>query len=119
MELLKHFVGSSQRKCLIDALKGEEGAAFKQLFLKLNSHLICMPRTYETDGQGDKAVVSLHYFLGDSHWWIIERDVVLREQIQSFGYACLNGDIEMAESGYIDIAEILRLGAELDLYFEP
>jgi hypothetical protein len=119
MDNLEHFMSESQRKCLQDFCAGEEGEYFKQLLLKLNSHIVCMPKNYETDGQGDQAIVSLHYFVGGSDWWITERDMELREQKQAFGYACLNGDVEMAELGYINIEELIRHGVELDLYFEP
>lgn len=116
---LKHFVGQDQMQCLRDACKGEEGEYFKQIVLKLKSHIVCMPKTYETDGQGDDVVVMLHYFRGGSDWWVIERDVKLNEQIQAFGYVCLNGDVDNAELGYINIEELIRYGVEVDLYFEP
>ena len=116
---LKHFVGQDQMQCLRDACKGEEGEYFKQIVLKLKSHIVCMPKTYETDGQGDDVVVMLHYFRGGSDWWVIERDAELNEQIQAFGYVCLNGDVDNAELGYINIEELIRYGVEVDLYFEP
>jgi hypothetical protein len=34
-----------------------------------------MPQTGETDGQGDKAVAHLHYFMGQFDFWITERDI--------------------------------------------
>ncbi len=76
-----------------------------------------MPKTYETDGQGDKALVFLHYFSSGSDWWITERDCE-EDQLQAFGLVCLNGDREMAELGYIDIEELGREGVELDLYWQ-
>jgi hypothetical protein len=76
-----------------------------------------MPKTYETDGQEDKALVFLHYFNSGSDWWITERDCE-EDQLQAFGFVCLNGDREMAELGYIDIEELGRAGVELDLYWQ-
>ena len=116
---LNQFVNKSQLQCMRDACKGEEGEYFKQQILKLKSHIICMPKTYETDGQGDNVVVMLHYFKGGSDWWVTERDVVLNDQVQAFGYVCLNGDTECAELGYISITELIKYGVELDLYFSP
>ena len=112
---LKQFISQPQLSVLRDACKGEEGSYFRQMILKLKSHIVCMPKTYETDGQSDEAVVSLHYFRGGSDWWVIERDMEY-EQIQAFGYVCLNGDVEMAELGYINIEELIKYGVELDLY---
>lgn len=119
MNILKHFVNKSQLECLQAASTGEEGMYFKKLLMKLNSHIVCMPKTYETEGQGDNAIISIHYFIGNSDWWIVERDMELREQIQAFGYICLNGDVEMAEVGYINIEELIKYGVELDLHFKP
>ena len=78
-----------------------------------------MPKTYESDGQGDDVTVMLHYFINGSDWWITERDVILDDQVQAFGYVCLNGDIDCAELGYISITELINNNVELDLYFEP
>ena len=77
-----------------------------------------MPKSYETDGQGGEAKVVLHYFKDGSDWWIIEKDLE-PEQHQAFGFACLNGDVECAELGYISIAELIKYGVELDLYWTP
>jgi hypothetical protein len=44
---------------------------------------------------------------------------MLDEQLQAFGYACLNGDTENAELGYISIEELTENGVELDLYYKP
>ena len=60
----------------------------------------------------------LHYFNGGSDWYIIERDID-GDQIQCFGFACLNGDKQNAEFGYINIAELIKYGVELDLYYKP
>ena len=40
------------------------------------------------------------------------------EQTQAFGYVILNGDLENAEFGYINIEEVKKY-AELDLYWTP
>jgi hypothetical protein len=73
-----------------------------------------MPKTYETDGQGDEAIAHLHYFTSGFDWYITERDME-EEQLQAFGLAC----VHETELGYISIVELLRNGAELDLHFMP
>lgn len=119
MNILEQFISKSQLACLREACRGEEGKYFNNMILKLKSHIVSMPKTYETDGQGDDVTVMLHYFINGSDWWIIERDVILDDQVQAFGYVCLNGDTDCAELGYISITELIENNVELDLYFEP
>ena len=79
-----------------------------------------MPKTYDTENQKtDDKIVYLHYFYGGSDWYIVEKDME-EEQLQAFGYAILNGDMEMAEWSYISIEELKSTNKiELDFYFEP
>lgn len=116
--ILQYF-SMQQFNCMVELSRGEEGAFFLQKFIDLAEQIKNMPVTYDQEGLGDEATVHLHYFLGgDSHWYITEKDVE-GGAYQAYGYAILNGDDEMAESGYISIEEITRLGAELDLHFTP
>jgi hypothetical protein len=93
----------------------EEHDHFKQLIGKITGIINSMPKTYETDGQGDNAIVYLHYFMGGCDWYITERDME-KEQIQAFGLADLGYGGEL---GYINIEELREIGAELDLYWTP
>lgn len=77
-----------------------------------------MPETYGQDGLGKKAIVHLHYFFQNSHFYLTEKDME-EEQYQAFGLAILNSDIEFAEIGYISLVEVIECGAELDLHWEP
>ena len=115
---LNQFIGKSQIAVLEEAIKGEEGLHFSQMLLTLYNNILSIPKPYETEDQGDAATVRLHYFKGGSDWYIIERDID-GEQIQCFGFACLNGDKQNAEFGYINIAELIKYGVELDLYYKP
>ena len=115
---LNQFIGKSQIAVLEEAIKGEEGLHFSQMLLTLYNNILSIPKPYETEDQGDAALVRLHYFKGGSDWYIIERDID-GEQIQCFGFACLNGDKQNAEFGYINIAELIKYGVELDLYYKP
>ena len=122
---LNQFIGKDQLAVLRHNCRGEEGEFFKKLLAELKATIAGMPVTYETDGQGDKAKAILHYFTRQSDWWITERDAgspddeVPGIQSQAFGFACLNGDYEMAELGYISIQELIEHGVELDLYYKP
>jgi len=115
---LQRLIGRSQWEAIQNASQGEEGDYFKSLLTDLSRTIDTMPATYQTDGQGDEAIATLHYFQAGSDWWIIERDTN-EDQSQAFGFVYLNGDVINAEYGYISIAELIHHGVELDLYFPP
>lgn len=117
---LKAFIGNSQLQAILDGMKGEEGQFFRDKIIEIAKITDGMPMTYDTDGMGDKAPVSLHYFKGSSDWYIIEKDTSGpgEDQTRAFGYTILNGDKENAELGYISIAELIKFGVELDMYWE-
>lgn len=68
------------------------------------------PKLYAQDGKGLQATVHAHYFLGSSDWLVTEYDP---EEDLAFGWACLNGDRQNAELGYVSLAELERLRAPL------
>lgn len=115
---LTPFLSPAQMKVLTSLTKGEEGEFFGQKIEELAKQVTGMAKSYETDGQGDEALVVLHYFTGGSDWYITERDMD-QEQVRAYGFAVLNGDTQNAELGYIPICEITQHGAELDLYWSP
>ncbi len=114
---IKPFLSTSQYKTLEDLIKGEEGVFFTCKLNELTDIIDTMPKTYETDGMGDSAIVHLHYFKGGSDWYITEKDMD-GGIYEAFGYACLNGDICNAELGYISIRELVANGVEIDFYWE-
>lgn len=61
------------------------------------------PALYAQDGKGYDATVYAHYFLGGNDWLVTEYDP--KEDI-AFGWACLNGDRQNAELGYVSLAEL-------------
>jgi hypothetical protein len=98
-------------------MAGEEGDHFDELMTRWGTVIRDMPATYSTDGQGDDALVHLHYFTGSANWYITEKDAGTadqRGQHQAFGMADLGYGGEL---GYISIAELIANGAELDLYW--
>jgi len=114
---LRRFIGPQQMQTILHYMRGEEGRYYRLRLADLHEIIATMPRTYQTEGLGDRAMVSLHYFAGGSaNWWITELD---REPVQhqAFGMADLFGD--GGELGYINLVELLAAGAELDLHFEP
>lgn len=113
---LRPYIGYPEQQALLHALNSEEGAAIDAMLAALNATLESMPRTFQTDGQGDAAVIHLHYFHGASHWYITELDSE-GGRAQAFGFVVLNGDMQNAEAGYISIDELVLLAVELDLYW--
>jgi hypothetical protein len=113
---VKDYVSDSQLEAMGDGVRGEESEFFKTLFVKLAETITNMPVTYKTDGQGDDAIVHLHYFRGNMDWYITEKDMG-DEQIQAFGLADLG--MGHPELGYISIEELVDNGIELDLYWTP
>ena len=115
---LNDYVNPEQLGVMRRGCWGEEGQHFIDKIEEVKQIIATMPVTHGTDGQGGDAMAVLHYFLHGSDWWILERDV-FKDQLQAFGFACLNGDGQCAELGYISIVELLWNGAELDLYYRP
>jgi Protein of unknown function (DUF2958) len=112
---LRGFIGRSQLYAIADAMRGEEKQFFFEKMVEMAGIVRTMPKTHETDGQGESATVYLHYFMGGMDWYITEKDMET-EQLQAFGMADLGYGGEL---GYISLVEVLSAGAELDLYFKP
>lgn len=113
--ILHPFIGSAQIAAMADVCRGEERRYVFSKLAELVETIQTMPKTYETDGAADP-VVYLHYFFNGCDWFITERDM-LDEQLQAFGKADLG--MGFPELGYISIAEIIAVGAELDLHWSP
>ncbi len=112
---VRHFLPATQRRVVLEGLRGEERQFFVDVLERLAATIEIMPKIYEQDGMGDDAVVVLHYFSGSFDWWITERDTSA-EQHQAFGYA----GMDFPELGYISIAELIESGAvELDFHWQP
>lgn len=123
---LRNFISFSQAKTIYKLMDGEEGEFFIDKINALAERVLAMPMV-PRDPCGDDPVLSLHYFIGGVDAWVILRDQGdtpadngLKIQHQAFGYQGLfGGGFEDAEMGYLSIRELLRVGAELDLHFEP
>jgi hypothetical protein len=77
-----------------------------------------IPKLYETEETPlEDKLMHLHFFIGSCDWWISEFD----GEHLFWGFACLNGDLQNAEFGYISFAELqsLRVGhLEIDCELE-
>lgn len=122
---LTHFIHPEQMSAIMYALNGEEADYFKDKLVELTAIVEKMPKSYETDGQGDGAIAYLHYFYGGYDWYITEKDLGCSEdkpsdrgkQFQAFGLA----NMDYPELGYICIEEMItgKNVIELDLHFTP
>lgn len=80
-----------------------------------------IPALYETeDIPLDEKIIYVHFFIRDTHWFVAEHDP---EKGLFFGYAILNGELQMAEWGYSSLDEMLGtdihgLKVERDLSWE-
>lgn len=113
---LTNFIGNSQLISILDGCKSEEKEYFKNKINEIYQIVSSMPKVYEQDGKGDKAVAYLHYFTKGMNWYITERDIS-DEQLQAFGLVSM--DIDYPELGYIPINNLLSFGVELDLNWTP
>ncbi|MFT7880451.1 MAG: DUF2958 domain-containing protein [Sulfurimonas sp.] len=114
LKVIKGFIGGSQYSILEDAVNSEDNE-FEEVINRLHQTITTMPKTYEQDGKGDKAVAYLHYFNSDSDWYITEKDME-DEQLQAFGLVSLHGG--EPELGYISIEELKSLNIELDFHWD-
>lgn len=118
LQTLRGLIGSMQLRVIGDGCRGEEKQYFFDKLVEMAGVVTRMPKTYETDGEGDNAVAYLHYFSSNCDWFITEKDEDSdgEGQIQAFGLADLGYGGEL---GYISIAELIALNVELDLHFKP
>lgn len=120
LRTLKDFIGMRQIEAMASGLRREEGEFFEAKLEEYAERVRNMPKTYEQDGKGGEAIVSLHYFHPNGFdWYIIEKDMGDGSgdttQYQAFGYA----DMGYPELGYISIAELVENNVELDLHWTP
>ena len=114
MNILTNFLAPQQAAVLKDLIKGEEGKFFAEAVQQLEYRIKTMPQTYETDGQGDKAIAYLHYFKGGYDFYVTEKD---QEAVQHQAFGLVSG--HAVELGYISIEELKANNVEIDLHFEP
>jgi hypothetical protein len=121
LEAVKNFLPKDEYMALAYYIRPgqEDRDEIGRTIRQWKEKIATMPATYDQDGKGDDAIVHLHYFRGGSDWFITERDKDGNGTEQAFGFCLLNGDLEMAELGYVSIDELTQNGVELDLYWTP
>jgi len=100
-DILKFFMPEQQLNRLAEDLKRDNRRHGNKESRDIKRPYSKHARAIRNRWQGWYEVV-LHYFINGSHWFIIERDST-EEQFQAFGYACLHGNYQFAELGYISI----------------
>jgi len=77
-----------------------------------------IPKLYETEETPlEDKLIHLHFFIGGCDWYIAERS----DDGLFWGFACLNGDLQNAEWGYISFTELQSLSVgplEIDCELE-
>ena len=132
---IARFMGWPQWASLQSLMSGsEESEFFQGVAADLAQRIEAMPVIGGQEDSDAAQTVYLHYFLGASDVWVLEKDVGGQIDIAQFGhlekdvgggveqvfaFALLNADYQMAELGYVDLSELLLLGFELDFHFSP
>ncbi|MCU1142299.1 hypothetical protein [Stenotrophomonas maltophilia] len=116
LTVLRNFMPAGELAAIRSCLTGEEAPYFHAKLIEFSERVRRMPKVYEQDGKGDSAIAHLRYFRGGNTWYITERDIT-PEQIQAFGMVVRHG--QEPELSYINVAELIAAGAELDLHFSP
>ncbi|MEB8535544.1 DUF2958 domain-containing protein [Acidithiobacillus ferriphilus] len=106
----------AQRAFVQQLLRGPEARFFSDKMRELEAMLPTIPDLRETDGQGEDAVVHLHYFTGSADWYITEMVRDPDYAGDAFGLADLG--MGFPELGYMSLPEIMGV-AELDFHFAP
>jgi len=115
MEIIIKIMPKNQLKTVKRFLRGEEKSYFKEVIKDLAKTFNTMPKTYEQDGKGNDAKIYLHYFYGNTDYYITEKDK-LENQCQAFGLVSNEYGFEL---GYIDITAIINHPMlELDFHWK-
>ena len=115
LEKYKAFFSDEQYQSIGKILGGNGALGVAEELNKIFNTIDTMPGTYDTDGQGYNAIAQLHYSKGKNDWYITEKDNAGVGVRQAFGLSMLLRN--PPELGFISIEEIVRHGAELDLYW--
>jgi hypothetical protein len=113
---ISDYLSPIQRKSLLHLINSsKESGSYKSRVLDLGTLISSMPVTGDTEKLGDSATVQLHYFIGSWDYYITEKDIDGGVD-QAFGVVVNDYGTEY---GYISIKEICKVGAELDLHWQP
>lgn len=127
---LAYFMPTPQYQAVLDGLRSEESSFFVDKVRELGDIVLSkMPCPYGTEKVDESEKVAyLRYFIGSASFYIIERDALYCEDTQDYirnniqqeqAYSYGSTDGAYFEYGYAPICEMIKLGFELDLYFNP
>ncbi len=109
-------IGTLQYRTLREfILQSEESDFFATTVGEVANIVADTPDLYSQEDAGEKAIVRLHYFLGNYDCWITEMN---RGTGEAFGKASFEGASE-ARYCYISLQELFDNNVELDLYWTP
>ncbi len=115
---MRAYVSPTQLEVMGNASKGKEGQFFKDKFVELAKIIDDMPATFEQTGTSLDSVVYLHYANGDKNWYVTGKDALGDGTSAVYGHKGLGQGISTMPFR-IDINELVKNGAELDLHFDP
>lgn len=115
---LPKFIPVAQQELYADLLvSSEEKEAFATKLAELEGVIKGMPVSYQTESQGDDAMVQLHYFDSDSEWFITEKDMEGDGTCEATGLTVID---KQPHLGYISIESLVKTpGVEIDLHWKP
>jgi hypothetical protein len=97
------------------AVTEEHLDTFAEAIERLEGQLRKCPKIGGTDGMKEHPAM-FHYFYGGTDMYICEYEP---EKGIMFGFFILNGDLQNAEFGYIDVAQIITIPImNIDYHFE-
>lgn len=104
LELCRLVIPGSQFSCMLDLSKGEEGKYFNDKFKEIAD--IVRERT--SDVPIDDHKLALHYFIGNSDFYVSElyKGENGKPDGYGYGYCILNGDLQMSEWGDVSLDEL-------------
>jgi hypothetical protein len=108
---LTRYMPPTELAALDFALRNGEASVVGPLLSDLANTIKDIPHSYPHATQGDAASVHLHYFKGDSHWYVTELD----RDDAAFGFVVFSGTFQSAAPQHINITELVFRAVELDL----
>lgn len=120
-EYLKDFVSDEQLKAFNLACLGLEYPFFRARLFALAQRIKDMPKTGTNFFPGANGIAYLHYFLDDYHFYISMKDGLEdgEGQIQAIGCTDWHNGRFVPRPDYINLRELIAMGAQLDLYWNP
>ncbi len=117
---LRGFIALSQFLVIQDEFR-DQNSFYVRKVEELSATIAGMPETHR--GRKEDPVAYLHYFHGDAHYYITEKDAGAPgdepEDFQSQAYGLMSCPPSYPEMGYISIPQLLAFGAEIDLHWTP